>query len=205
MAGLLAALVLTACQPERLGAAAIVDGERIAVDDVQASVRAVRELQAQVGQQSQLQEDLARTEVQRRLILAVYERAARELGVTVTPGEVSAELAKARQAAGSEEEFERQLAAQNLSLESAPEYARQLLLARKMAQRLAPASAQGQPEQQAAQDQALTNRLIQTAKRMHFEVNPRYGTFDPNNGQLTPRPEDFIRPVTTPAGNGAAP
>jgi hypothetical protein len=198
----LAAIMLTACEPVQFGAAAIVDGQRIALDDVQAAVRDVRDLQAQVGQPAPQPEQLARVELQRRLILAVYERAARELGVRVTPGEVSAELAEARQAAGSEEEFARQLAAQNLSPATAPEYVRQALLARKIGQRLAPARSrqgQGQPGQaaadQAAQDQALTERLIQTAKRMRFEVNPRYGTFDTSNGQLTPRQDDFLRPA----------
>lgn len=214
----LVALALTACEPAQLGAAAIVDGQRIAIEDVQAAVRDVHELQAQVGQPAQQPEELARAELQRRLILAVYERAARELGVRVTAGEVSAELAKARQEAGSEEEFARQLAAQNLSPETASDYVRQALLARKMGERLAPArSGQGQVRQgragqgqaaqdQAAQDEAVTERLIQTAKRMRFEVNPRYGTFDTSDGRLMPRQDDFLRPVTTePTAPGTAP
>jgi hypothetical protein len=208
VAGPLAAMLMTACEPAQLGAAAIVDGQRIAIDDVQAAVQDVRELQAQVGQPTQQQEQLAQAELQRRLILAVYERAARELGVRVSAGEVSAELARAREAAGSEEEFARQLAAQNLSPRTATEYVRQALLARKMGERLARgASGQGHAGQdQSAQDQAVTERLIETAKRMRFEVNPRYGTFNTSNGQLTPRQDDFLQPATpVPPEFGPAP
>jgi hypothetical protein len=197
----LAAVALTGCEPAQLGTAAIVDGQRIAVEQIQDTVADVRALQEQVRQPAQQPDELARGELQRRLILAVYERAARDLGVQVTAGEVSAELARARQAAGSEEEFARQVAGQNLSLETAQDYIRQSLLARKMGERLTPGqSGQG------ALDQAVTDRLVQTAKQMRFEVNPRYGNFNTDNGQLTERQDDFLRPATAaPTGPGPAP
>jgi hypothetical protein len=197
----LAAVALTGCEPAQLGTAAIVDGQRIAVEQIQDTVADVRALQEQVRQPAQQPDELARSELQRRLILAVYERAAGDLGVQVTAGEVSAELTRARQAAGSEEEFARQVAGQNLSLETARDYIRQSLLARKMGERLTPGqSGQG------ALDQAVTDRLIQTAKKMRFEVNPRYGNFDTDNGQLTERQDDFLRPATAaPTGPGPGP
>jgi hypothetical protein len=197
----LAAVALTGCEPAQLGTAAIVDGQRIAVEQIQDTVANVRALQEQVRQPAQQPDELARGELQRRLILAVYERAARDLGVQVTAGEVSAELARARQAAGSEEEFARQVAGQNLSLETARDYIRQSLLARKMGERLTPGqSGQG------ALDQAVTDRLVQTAKKMRFEVNPRYGSFNTDNGQLTERQDDFLRPPTAvPTVPGPAP
>jgi SurA-like protein len=199
----LAGIALTGCEPAQLGSAAIVDGQRIAVEDVQEAVQDIRALQARVGQPAQQPEHLARAELQRRLILAVYERAARELGVRVTPGEVSAELARARQSAGSEEEFARQVASQNLSLDSAREFVRQSLLARKMGERLAPGVTE---PGQGILDQAVTDRLVQTAKRMRFEVNPRYGTFNTENGQLVQRQDDFFGSATaTPTPPGTVP
>jgi hypothetical protein len=210
VAGLvLAALAVTGCEPAQLGAAAIVDGQRIPVDEVQATVADVRALQARVGQPARQPEALVRQELQRRLIMAVYERAAKEMGVRVTPGEVSAEHARARAAAGSEEEFASQVAGQNLSLDTAKEYLRQVLLARKMGEKLAPQSADppagGMPGQ-SAQDQAVEQRLIQTAKKMRFEVNPRYGEFNTENGQLLDRRDDFLRPQTgLPPSPGASP
>lgn len=195
---------LSGCHPAQLGAAAIVDGHRIPVDELQGTVTDVRSLQERIGHPAQSTAELARGELQRRLIMTVYERAARELGVTVTPGEVSAELAKARQAAGSEEEFASQIASQNLSMETVKEYVRQILLGRKIGERLAPGTASGQP----ARDQAVTQRLVQTAKRMRFEVNPRYGDFNTDNGQLVAHQDDFLRQVTIPssgAGAGTSP
>jgi len=194
VAGLAAGLAVSGCQPAQLGAAAIVDGERIPVDQVQGAVSEVRALQARVGQPARQPETLVRQELQRRLILAVYERTARELDVRVTSGEVSAELARARAAAGSEEEFASQVAGQNLSLATTREYLRQGLLARKIGDKLVPRPAD--PQAQAAQDQAVEQRLVQTAKKMRFEVNPRYGEFNTDNGQLGEHRDDFLRPAT---------
>jgi hypothetical protein len=196
----LVAAALAGCEPAQLGSAAIVDGKRIEVDAVQGAVSDVRALQDQIGQPAQAPETLARGELQRRLILAVYERAARELGVRVTAGEVSSEMSRLRQAAGSEEEFARQVAGQNLSMQTVDEYVRQALLARKFGPRLHPLA--GATPDQAAQDAAVTERLIQTAKKMRFEVNPRYGDFDTGSGQLAEHRDDFVRPAATP---GAAP
>ena len=201
-AAALSGMALAGCEPAQLGAAAIVDGQRIGVEQVQGAVRDIRVLQARVGQPAQQPDTLARSELQRRLILAVYERAGRELGVRVTDGEVSSELARAREAAGSEEEFARQVAGQNLTMESARDYVRQLLLARKMGERLAPDAGSGQ----GIPDRAVTDRLVQTAKKMRFEVNPRYGTFDTDNGELTARLDDFVRSgATAPASPGTVP
>jgi FKBP-type peptidyl-prolyl cis-trans isomerase (trigger factor) len=193
-AGLLA-LALTGCDPAQAGAAAIVDGHRITVAQVQDSVDQLRALKAKLGQTIQSPATLARDDLQRRLILAVYERVAADVGVTVTDGDVSAQLAKARQQAGSEEEFEAQAAQANLSPEALQDYARQQALALKIGAVLLP-NATGQAGQ-AARDNAITARLVQTAKKMKFDVNPRYGRFDPNTGTLVDRQDDFLQPTAS--------
>src|SRR5437899_2275116 len=85
----LGASALAACSPSELGAAAVVDDTRITVSEIQGSLAQVRSLQSQYGVGNEDSSTAARSEVQRRVIDLVFEKAARDLGVGVSAGEVS--------------------------------------------------------------------------------------------------------------------
>lgn len=102
---LLAAPLLTSCGTPHAGAAAVVGGEQITVEAVQAKVAAVRAAQEKTPQAAQLIEassDLQRNVVHRLVQNEVIERAADDIGVSVTRRELQAARgpASSRPAAG---------------------------------------------------------------------------------------------------------
>ena len=194
--GLVAALGVTGCEPAQIGAAAVVDGRAIPISDIQRTVKEIQAFQERVEVTTEAPDAMARRELIRRLLIAVHERAARDLGVTVTGGEVSEEVAKLRAEIGTGERFEQFLASRDLTPELFTESVRQSVLRRKMGEALAPGAET--PEQRNAQDQQVVQRLIAAAKEMDIETNPRFGDFDSNRGQLVEHQDDFLAPVEQP-------
>jgi hypothetical protein len=199
----LAALLLAAgvfgvagCEPAQIGAAAVVDGQTIPISDIQRNVKAVQAYQAQVGVTTEAPNELARRELVRRLLLAVHERAAEQMGVTATGGEVSEEVASWRSKLGTEERFEQFIASSDLTPELFDDWIRQAVLRQKMGEVLMPGAET--PEERAAQDAKVVPRLSAAAKAMDIDVNPRFGDFNKNRGQLLPHVDDFIEPAEEP-------
>ena len=195
---LVAAAVLGAagCEPAQIGAAAVVDGRPIPIAEIQRTVKEVQAYQAQVDVTTEAPEAMARRELVRRLLLAVHERAANELGVTVTPGEVPREVSNLRREIGTGERFEQFLASRDLTPALFEQSVRQSVLRRKMGEALAPGAQT--PEQRAAQDAQVVQRLVAAAKAMDIETNPRFGDFDTDRGQLVEHRDDFLAPADQP-------
>lgn len=182
-----AGAALSACGPSQLGAAAIVDDQRITVSDVQQTLKDVRELRERYALPAKLGADAARLEVERRVLDRVFERAATDLGITITPGDV----AQARDAEDrSPEEIARLAAENNVSLASLDELYRRFTLERKISDQVAKLNPGATQAQLSA---AFAERLVATAKRMQIKINPRYGVFDPNVGQIAARRPDFLQ------------
>jgi len=81
------------------------------------------------------------------------------------------------------------LARNNLSLDALDEVFRQQVLSRKIGQKLTAGSVLTSDQV----DLRLRDRLVATARSMRIRINPRYGTFDPNLGQINPVAFDFLR------------
>ncbi len=178
---------LSACGPNQLGAAALVDDQRITVSEVQQTLTDVRELRERFDLPTALGAEAARLEVERRVLDLVFERAAADLGIRVTPGDVAA----ARGAEDrSEDEIARLAAENNVSLTSLDELYRRFTLEQKISERVAKLNPGASENQLSA---AFAERLVTTAKRMQIKINPRYGVFDPNVGQIAPSQADFRR------------
>jgi hypothetical protein len=188
-AAALGAGALSACAPSDLGAAAVVDSARITVSEIQGSLAAVRALQNRYGMVNEDPGSAARNEVERRVVDLVFEKAARDLGVIVTRGEVSTAEAAERKLVGGDRGFAQALARGNLSLAVADEVFRQQLLSRKMAQKLGGAT--GLTPTQI--NSGVESWLESTAKSMRIRINPRYGRFDANLGRIGPPAFDFLR------------
>jgi len=196
-------LGVAACQPAQVGAAAVVDGRSIPVSEIQQTVTEIRAFQKRIKVTAASPETLARRELQRRLFVLIYDRAARELGVDVTPGEVSAQLATARRDAGDLAQFDRLIAGADLTAELLDDAFRQRLQRQKMGEVLMPAAIT--PAERSAQNEQVTRRLVAAAKKMDVDINPRFGDFDAATGAINDHVDDFLAPAQEDQQPPAAP
>jgi hypothetical protein len=177
VAALLAAVALTACSPDQLGAAAIVDGKAINTDSLQSSARAYLTIVPNADK-SQLQQRI----LERMILSRVIAKAARENHVSVSTGTVAAQRKTFYKTTKNLRGLVVALASQQSPIIIPPGYidqwVRDQLLVHKIVVKLAgsddPASA--------AATARGSSTLSVTAKTMKIEVNPRYGTWNPNRG-----------------------
>lgn len=193
---IVASLTLTGCDAEQVGAAAVVGGSRITVEQVQAGVEDLRKVNREVPA------DEAHRRVLGELIRArVVEEAAARRGVSVEPGEVRRLIDSLVQNLGGQQQFEAALAAtendQLVGPASAQAWARRQVLAREIARSLVP----GKDTDPAVQQRRATEFqrfASEVAADLHIEVNPRYGRWDPDTG-IAPLPSGGL---AKPAGAG---
>lgn len=124
-----AVLLISGCGAQsRSGAAAVVGGQRISNTQLQSGVdRGLRDPQA--AQQFGADRVNFQTLVLNRLVRAqVLEEAARAKGITVSRGDVDAQVARFVEQAGSRAELDRQAAAGGIDPTEIPAFAREVLL-----------------------------------------------------------------------------
>ncbi|MBA3745605.1 hypothetical protein [Sporichthya sp.] len=187
---------LAGCEQNRLGAAAVVEDHRITVTEVQGYLDLVREQRAQFGLPTDLGPDAARLEVERRVLDLVFDKAASDLGLVVTPADAQATRDADERSA---EEIANLAAQNNVTLASLDELFRRFTIERKISESI-------KAEFPAADDTQLqavfSDRLVATAQSMDITINPRYGSFDSMSGQIQPTQFDFLR---APAGGKGEP
>lgn len=191
---LLAAPLLTSCGTPHAGAAAVVDGRQITVETVQAKVAAVRAAQEKSPQAAQLIEgssDLQRNVVHRLVQNQVIERAAEDVDVSVTRHELQEARGATEQQAGGKAALEAQLL-QTYAMVPADidESIRTDLLMQKVAGHYG-ADVQT-PEGQAA----LIKVLRDTSKKLHIDVNPRYGKWNSDKLDLDATKDPWLTEVS---------
>lgn len=191
----LVAVTLSGCGgPTLLGSAAVVNGERISLSEIEGTIEAVRDQQEAAGAADPPTQNAARNEVHRRVTGLVFAQAARELGVTVTDGELDARAAQERAAAGSEEAFVRGFSLQNrITPEQVYSELRRALIVAKLTEKVAKDA--GVATDDSTVRDRLTAFLVQTAQNMDIKINPRYGAFDPVTGDIAEPAPDYFRPV----------
>jgi hypothetical protein len=178
---------LSGCKTSQLGAAAIVENQRITVSEIQGTLDDVRDQRAAYGLDTDLGPEAARGEVERRVLDLVFERAAADMGITVTPADVE----KTKAAEDRSDEEIAQLAAQNnVSADNLDELYRRFTLERRISDEI---EKQFPGADSKKLDEEFSARLIKTASEMHIRINPRYGSFDPTVGQITPLEPDFFQ------------
>jgi hypothetical protein len=178
---------LSGCRTSQLGAAAIVEHQRITVSEIQGTLDDLRDQRAQYGLDPDPGPEAARGEVERRVLDLVFERAAADMGIVITEADVE----KTRAAEERSDEELAQLAAQNnVSVDNLDELYRRFTLERRISDEIEK-QFPGADEQKLNEE--FSARLIKTASEMHIRINPRYGTFDPTVGQITPLEPDFFK------------
>ncbi|MFE3886534.1 SurA N-terminal domain-containing protein [Streptomyces lydicus] len=176
-AGLLAAApLLAACGSDaHPGAAAIVDGKRITVSQLQAKVKDVRAAQAKSPQGEQLVMNTGRLSLATlngMIFDEVLARGAHDAGVTVTRRDVQRWRAQAEKQAGGAGRLKEMWLQQGIAPDEIDSMVRNQLLLDGVAQRLG--ADRGKPQGQ----QKLAQALAKTSRSMGIDVNPRFGKWD---------------------------
>lgn len=173
---------VSACSPAQVGAAALVDDQRISVTELQAATRELSEAKGRTsspapegaGAESGPGAD-QRTVLNRLIVSDLMDNVAEREGVRVSDGDIDALDAQ----------FERLLGADRLRQEligvgvppgARREFLRFQALRLALGRKLAPGSGQ---EAQSRQVQAADSRLARGASEVPVEVNPRYGRWLP--------------------------
>lgn len=191
-AAAVAFLVLPACGDAdvKSGAAVIVDDQRTSIATLQDKVAAIAAERARTGQDAVPPAEQNRIQIQRIIVHRILERTAVAQGVTVTPSEVDARIAALEQQFGSKE-FATQVAGANIAPDDLHTFIADDLLGQKIGEALVP-GAQTDAELQQRQNQ-LNEVLINTAHEVDVAINPRYGTFDPSSGQVSPPTNPLVQ------------
>jgi hypothetical protein len=198
-AALLAASpILTACgSTPHPGAAAVVDGKRITVSQLQAEVEDIREAQRKSPQSSQLIANTARLNrvtLNGMIFDRVLDRAARDAGVTVTRTEIQKTRVELERGAGGAARLRQVLLQQYaISPGQVETTVRNQVSMEKLAQALGVdrKSPQGQ--------QKIIAALSRASKEMGIDVNPRFGTWNNKKVLLDNVKEPWLR--AAPAGD----
>ncbi|MES4906708.1 MULTISPECIES: SurA N-terminal domain-containing protein [unclassified Streptomyces] len=204
---LLAAPLLTACGNDaHPGAAAVVDGSRITVSELQARVNDVRDAQRGSPKSEQLvagSGQLSQSTLIRMIQFRVIERAGRDNGVRVTPRDVQ-QCRKAVESAGGAEVLRGLQMGQTTKCRPTSEAqpgGASALRDFYLEQGIAPDRIDD-----ALRVELLRNGLVhklgsakvnqvfaRTSKALAIEVNPRYGTWDDTRGTAVLTKETWLR------------
>ena len=193
-----AVLLLSGCNANEIGAAAVIDGKRVPIDQVQSSAREVE----------QAVENADGAAVQRAVIVdlvrsRMIDRVAAAEGVSVGQGEVDQFLAALDQQAGDRKQLEQAFATElRLPPSQLRSWARGALVQQALGAKLVPGDDADQAVQQRRQ-QAVGARLAEQAKAAQVSVNPRYGAWDPDQLVIAPLPSGGLaEPAVTPESVG---
>jgi hypothetical protein len=174
---LLASVSLAACSPEQPRAAAIVDGDVISTDTLQTSARAYLAIVPNADR-TQVQQRI----LERMILSRVIAKVAHDNQITVSTGNVAKQRDQLFQTTKNRRGLVAALAQQQTAVIVPPGYidqwVRDQLIFRQVVTKLAGSD---DPSSAAASSRA-TGALAATGKKMKIEINPRYGTWNPNRG-----------------------
>ena len=181
VAGLLLLAGLAGCSSDRVGTAAVIEGRTVSVDDLQ--TRAQQHLAVVPGGNPG---DAQRALLQRMIISAAIDTAARDAGVRVRDGQIASERDSVLESVGGRKGLIRALAQSQQPTVLAPadieRWVKDRLLFRAIAEEIAggPLSADAPETEQAIT--AANEALRAAGEQIAVEVSPRYGTWDPASG-----------------------
>lgn len=172
------ALVLGACRPVQMGAAAIVDDTRIPISAVNEPAQEVVKLAPQAAQQGNIAAGILQVKIIDQLVTTL----ARREGIGWTQGDIDNAISTATQGQGLKPNQVYSVPLVNgstvqLPSDEAAQYGRDLYLEQVLVKRYGGTDTQsGQAE--------LAKRLVALAQELGVSVDPRYGQFDSSNLSL---------------------
>ncbi|MHB1738318.1 MAG: SurA N-terminal domain-containing protein [Actinomycetes bacterium] len=178
---LLAVASLTACGANLPGAAAVIGSQRLTTTTVDSQSSQLLRLRgaavSSLASNGQLQRDL----IQRFVLDQVLQRAAGQLGLTVTPGQVDRARASYAAQLGGAQGLTNQLLQQNVAPSQANAFLRDVVLYTKIGEALVPGSAASLATERTARASAY---LTKVARGLTIRVSPRFGQWDPASGTV---------------------
>lgn len=205
-----AGVMLSACSPVQMGAAAIVGNQRISQSTLAANVT---ELQSGIAkypaQELQISSAQApKVTLNLMLEFALWNRIAKDAGVTASPAQVEDAVTRLKQSA--QQSAKKQggtaevlLLDNGLTPRTLPGYARALVEQGALEQKFnggKPVSSRAEQTKVSAQ---MTRLQEQGIKELDIKVNPQYGKFDPRQGVVA-APDLLSKPVASAAGGAPA-
>ncbi|MER7413266.1 MULTISPECIES: SurA N-terminal domain-containing protein [Streptomyces] len=192
---LVAAPLLSACGNDaHPGAAALVEGNRITMGQLQSRVGAVRDAQRGAPQGEQMIKQtgqLTRATLDGMIRERIVEKAARDSDVKVSRREVQQLRSQLEQQAGGRKQLENTLLRQQaVAPDEIDDRIRMQLRVEKIAKAadIDPRSPEG--------NQRLNAELAKASKAMKIDVNPRYGKWDTGRSTLAGAKTPWLRDLT---------
>lgn len=182
--GVVLVVGLSGCSPARVGSAAVIEGRTVSVEDLQSTTR--DHLAVVPGGNAG---DAQRAILQRMIVSAAIDDAAREAGVQVRDGQVATERAAVYESVGGPKGLIRALSQAQPPTVLAPQdidrWIKDRLLFRAIAEDIAggPLAPEAPETQQAITE--TNDQLRAAGERIDVEVSPRYGRWEPESG-VTP-------------------
>ena len=194
--------LLTACGSDaHPGAAAVVEGERITVSQLQAQVRDVRDAQEASSQSAELiagTAQLGRATLNSMIFDRVLAKAAKDAGITVSRRDVQQARAEAERAAGGSGKLRRMWLEQYAIAPARIDSTLRTQVAMDRLSRKIGAD-RSTPEGQAK----IIKALGDASSGMSIGVNPRYGKWDAEQVRLGGSEEPWLRPANPQGGGGS--
>ena len=187
-------LALTGCG--RIDSAATIGDVTISQAQAQAVVNEVLAERAKVdttGMQLSTGAELNRGELRFAIIAALFDEIAKELKISVTPTEISQRKAELIAQVGGESELPRNLVAANIAPSNFEKYVKAILTSDKLQQAL---SQSGVPDDQISS--RIGQLVTAKAKQLKVTVNPRYGVWDIEQGDIVAK--DSAGSAVVPSG-----
>jgi hypothetical protein len=173
-------LLLTGCS--NVDAALTLGDTKVTTAEIQANVDLILEERAKVNtaeMQLETGEVLLRNQLQFQILLAGFDEIAKELDVEITSSEIASRRAEIVEQVGGAEELPRALASASITSIDLDAYIRAILISNKLGQALVQ-SGVAEAEVEGRVQQLLVAKL----NELKITINPRYGTWDANTGQI---------------------
>lgn len=222
-----AGVMLSACAPVQMGAAAIVGNQRISQSTLS---RDVTGLQGAIARYPAQQVQMTATRAPKAVLgllvqFGIWDRVAKDTGVSVTAAQVSdgenrarqqfeqeaaQQLQQMEQQGGSVSQAELQQLAQIMQLNYGVSPQLMPAFGRNVAQQVAVETKlnDGKPVTSQAEYNRVVPKLtaaINTAvKELNIKVNPQYGKLDASQGTIVDSPDVLSKPASPAAAAGAA-
>lgn len=174
---LIASVSLAACSPDQLGAAAIVDGSAISTDSLQTSASDYLAIVPNADR-TQVQQRI----LERMILSRVIAKVARANQVSVSTGTVAKQRDQLFRSTKNRRGLVAALAQQQTTVIVPPGYVDQWVRDQLLFQKVVRKLAGSDDPAGAAASARATSALAAAGKTMKIEINPRYGTWDPNRG-----------------------
>ena len=178
--GAISLLALTGCG--RMDSAATIGDVTVTQAQAQAVVDQILEERTKVdttGMQLSTGEELNRGELRFTIITVLFEKIAKELKIEVTPTEIDQRKSDLISQVGGESELLRNLVGANIASSNFEKYVKAILTSEKISQALKD-SGVSEDEISGRVGQLVTAK----AKQVKVTVNPRYGVWDYERGDI---------------------